>query len=254
MRRRRSNSCGERRMAINCLAVPVFGRPTRQPAASRGGAGAPPRTTSRRLAWRPRASSAAAAVRPNRSHPTGRKRAGARTAASRWPSTRTTRGVRRQSGENRCSGEWFGRLEWIAAVRVWGSDREDFVGGSRLEEPWAVLRLLLRWLPRVGTPPSTVLETYVPPPSAPRELLRAGQSSVGRPLRKKVRLLARIRRFRGGSLPRLRHRRSGLRKTSMRSLWFGTTANLSTDCCCLAGAQTRAPPQAAGVGVPTGRR
>jgi len=47
----------------------------------------------------------------------------------------------------------------------------------------------------------------------------------GKTASKKSTLLARIRRFRGGSLPRLRHRRSGLRKTSMRSLWFGTIAN-----------------------------
>ena len=55
--------------------------------------------------------------------------------------------------------------------------------------------------------------------SAPRGLLRGRQGRLGRSFREDVRLLARVRRCRGGSLPRPRGARSGLRQTQVRCMW-----------------------------------
>ena len=70
-----------------------------------------------------------------------------------------------------------------------------------------------------------------PPLSAPRELLRAGQSSVGRTFRKQVRLLERLRGSSRRALPRLWRRGSGLRPDQVRYMWCGTVvdAELQTE-------------------------
>jgi len=63
--------------------------------------------------------------------------------------------------------------------------------------------------------------------SASRGLLRGRQGHVGGPLRKKIRLLARLRRCRGGPLPRLRRCGRGLRPTPVRCMWKRAVAHPS---------------------------